>query len=93
MDGTRLFNRREKRQAFAAVLLALVFVGCSRYRESGRPIAPFGSVQTYNQTVVPTGPRPRGKMLNPNAFGIDLAKKAAPVDESTRPVSTAGSVD
>jgi hypothetical protein len=93
MDGTRLFAIRRECQAFATVLLMLLVVGCSGNRETGRSVAPFGSVQTYNQTVVPVVPRPRGKMVNPNAFGIDLVKKAAQVDESTRPVSTNGPVD
>lgn len=66
-----------------ATLLALSAPGCSGERASRRPIPPFGAVQTYNSTVVP-GPigHPRGKMVLPQAPGIDLVKRPAFMDST-----------
>ena len=64
-----------------AILTALSGSGCARDRASARPIAPFGTVRTYNSTVVP-GPagHPRGQMIAPQAPGIDLVRSPGPTD-------------
>jgi hypothetical protein len=87
MDGHRLKVRRARRLIFGLLLLAGAEIGCAGLRESGRPVAPFGSVQTYTQTVVPYGARPRGRMVGPPAPGIDLGKNDATIDPAARAVS------
>lgn len=66
------------------VLTAIGASGCARDRSSARRIAPFGSIQTYSSTVVP-GPagHPRGKMIAPQAPGIDLVRRSDSIDPQT----------
>jgi hypothetical protein len=87
MDGhpctpaPRLSARR-----IAIAWLALAAVGCGK--PTWWPIRPFGSVRSYNETVVP-GPKghPRGQMVQPQAPGIDLVRDRGPLDSATRPAS------
>jgi hypothetical protein len=80
-------------RAIVAAGLVAAASGCTR----DRPIRPFGSVHTYDSTVVP-GPlgHPRGRMIQPQAPGIDLVRRpsivppgmaspSAPFDPSAQP--------
>jgi hypothetical protein len=78
MDGGRAGRR-----LWILGLMVAAASGCAR----DRPIKPFGSVRTYNETIVP-GPQghPRGKMVTPQAPGIDLVHKPGAV--GTPPVAS-----
>ena len=91
MDGVRPIIRL-RTLVIPAILTALTAPGCAGDRPR-RPIAPFGSVRTYTETVVP-GPagHPRGQMIAPQAPGIDLVRRPGATDP--RPVAgTSSAVD
>jgi hypothetical protein len=71
---------------WAVLTLLIATVGCGK--PSWWPIRPFGSVQTYTQTVLPTPEgHPRGRMVTPVAPGVDIVRRGGSLDPAARPAS------